>query len=231
MSSTYRARHAQRSPWRWLTTLPPAAGLIISCMLMAWPAAASAAPAAPLSAAAMMTEPRVQQLAAPGLPVRQVDAAITVQVLARREAALDRRQAARRAARRAAAEAAALAARKAAARAARQQAGQQQAAVAPATSSSPPSTSTPAGDLSYSQLEALWVSVGGPSWAAPQAAQIAICESGGNPDAENPSGASGLWQILGQVVPGNIFDPTVNAENAVSKFNSSGQTFAQWVCQ
>jgi hypothetical protein len=33
------------------------------------------------------------------------------------------------------------------------------------------------------------------------------------------------------VVGGYIFDPMVNAENAVSKFHASGDTFAQWVCQ
>jgi hypothetical protein len=31
--------------------------------------------------------------------------------------------------------------------------------------------------------------------------------------------------------PGDIYDPMVNAENAVSKFEASGDTFAQWVCQ
>jgi LysM repeat protein len=87
------------------------------------------------------------------------------------------------------------------------------------------------GVYSYGALESLWLSAGGPSFAEAQAAQIAECESGGNPDAFNPSGASGLWQILGQVVPGNIFDPFINALNAVSKFKASGDTFAQWVCQ
>jgi hypothetical protein len=59
---------------------------------------------------------------------------------------------------------------------------------------------------------------------------VAICESGGNPDAYNPSGATGLWQILGAVVAGDLTDPMVNAENAVSKFHASGDTWAQWVC-
>ena len=39
------------------------------------------------------------------------------------------------------------------------------------------------------------------------AAAIALAESGGDPNAHNASGASGLWQILGQVVRGNIFNP------------------------
>jgi transglycosylase-like protein with SLT domain len=98
----------------------------------------------------------------------------------------------------------------------------------PAASAPLPASS---GIYSYGALEALWVSAGGPSWAEASAATIAECESGGNPRAYNPSGASGLFQILGQVVPGNIFDPYINALNAVSKFKASGDTFAQWVCQ
>jgi hypothetical protein len=87
------------------------------------------------------------------------------------------------------------------------------------------------GTLSFAGLEALWESAGGPAWAEVAAATIAECESGGNQYAHNPSGASGYWQILGQVVGGNVYDPMVNAENAVSKFRASGDTFAQWVCQ
>jgi hypothetical protein len=84
---------------------------------------------------------------------------------------------------------------------------------------------------SYAGLEALWISAGGPAWAAAHAAEIAECESGGNVYAYNPSGATSLWQILGQVVPGNLYNPYVNALNAVAKFKASGDTFAQWVCK
>jgi hypothetical protein len=87
------------------------------------------------------------------------------------------------------------------------------------------------GVYSYSGLENLWVSAGGPSWAEAAAATIAECESGGRVYAYNPSGATGLWQILGQVVGGNLWNPYVNALNAVSKFTASGDTFAQWVCK
>ena len=72
---------------------------------------------------------------------------------------------------------------------------------------------------------------GGPAWAEYQAAEVGECESGGQQHAHNPSGADGYWQILGQVVPGDIYDLMVNAENAVSKFEASGDTLAQWVCQ
>jgi hypothetical protein len=88
------------------------------------------------------------------------------------------------------------------------------------------------GHLSFAGLENLWVSAGGPAWAESHAASIAECESGGNQMATNPySGAAGYWQILGQVVGGWIYDPMVNALNAVSKFRASGDTFSQWVCQ
>lgn len=93
------------------------------------------------------------------------------------------------------------------------------------------STSTGTGILSEAQIGALWLEAGGPASAEGQAEQIAECESGGNPDAYNPSGATGLMQILGAVVPGNLDDPLVNMENAVAKFRDSGDTFAQWVCQ
>jgi len=84
-----------------------------------------------------------------------------------------------------------------------------------------------AGTLSYEGLESLWEAAGGPASAAPEMATIAIkCESGGRQYAYNPSGASGYWQILGQVVPGNIFDPMVNAENAVAKYRAGG--FSPW---
>ncbi len=87
------------------------------------------------------------------------------------------------------------------------------------------------GHYSYAGLEALWISAGGPAWAASHAAEIAECESGGNVYAYNPSGATGLWQILGSVVGGNLYNPYTNALNAVSKFKASGDTFAQWVCR
>lgn len=100
----------------------------------------------------------------------------------------------------------------------------------PATRASAPAM-TGASHYSYAGLEALWISAGGPAWAAAHAASIAECESGGNVYAHNPSGASGLWQILGQVVGGNIYNPYVNARNAVAKFKASGDTFAQWTCR
>jgi hypothetical protein len=78
-------------------------------------------------------------------------------------------------------------------------------------------------------LENLWTGAGGPGGGtAHVAAAIALAESGGNPNAFNPSGASGLWQILGAVAPGNLFNPQVNALNAVIKYRDAGG-FSPWV--
>lgn len=82
-------------------------------------------------------------------------------------------------------------------------------------------------DYSYSQLEGLWIQAGGPRDQAATAAAIAEAESGGNSDARNPSGASGLWQILGVPFPGNPFDPATNAKMAVAKWKSQG--LGAWV--
>ena len=84
---------------------------------------------------------------------------------------------------------------------------------------------------SFAGLERLWISAGGPAWAAARAARIAMCESGGNVYAHNGSGATGIFQILGQVVPGNLYNPYVNALNAVAKFRSGGNSFSAWVCR
>jgi hypothetical protein len=85
-------------------------------------------------------------------------------------------------------------------------------------------------DYSFAQLEQLWLSAGGSKVFAPLMAGVAIVESGGNPQAYNPSGASGLWQIeipLNEnLVPGgaaNVFNPQDNAKAAV---RLSGNTLA-----
>lgn len=94
-----------------------------------------------------------------------------------------------------------------------------------------PVTDPVAGTLTAAEVGQLWLEAGGPAWAEIKAESIAYCESGYRTRAYNPSGATGLWQILGSVVPGNLDDPFVNAENAVAKFKASGDNFAQWVCQ
>lgn len=78
---------------------------------------------------------------------------------------------------------------------------------------------------SYAQLEGLWTGAGGSKALAPLMAAIALAESGGNPDARNPSGATGLWQILGAVNTSDqsrLTDPQINAHEALLKYNSQG---------
>jgi Lysozyme like domain len=83
---------------------------------------------------------------------------------------------------------------------------------------------------SYAQLEGLWINAGGAKALAPTMAAIAMAESAGCSTALNPSGASGLWQILGAVDPAdqkNLFDPAVNAKEATLKYSSQG--LGAWV--
>ncbi len=89
--------------------------------------------------------------------------------------------------------------------------------------------------LTYAQLEGVWISNGGPRAAAPVGAAIALAESGGCSTALNPSdnngtqSSFGLWQISnGTHNPpvANIYDPNVNAKQAVAKYRASG--WAPW---
>jgi hypothetical protein len=146
--------------------------------------------------------------------------------------------------------AAAAAARLAAAKAAKAAASASAAAKAAATASPSPSSSPsptpfptssgssggsgcsdPSGQLTASQVEMVWVCAGGPAWAESAAVRVTVCESSMNTHAYNPSGATGLFQIKGSVVPGDLYDAHVNALNAVSKFEASGNTWAQWTCK
>lgn len=77
----------------------------------------------------------------------------------------------------------------------------------------------------YSQLEELWDNAGGSPTLAPVMAAIAMAESSGNSTAYNSSGATGLWQILGAVNPSDqdqLFNPVVNAHEAVLKYQTQG---------
>lgn len=91
--------------------------------------------------------------------------------------------------------------------------------------------STASGQLTPGQVGELWLEAGGPAWAERAAESVAYCESGDRTNAYNPSGASGLWQILGSVVGGNLFNGYTNALNAVAKFKASGDTWTQWTCK
>lgn len=85
----------------------------------------------------------------------------------------------------------------------------------------------------YAQLEEIWIQGGGNKAMAPLMAAIAEVESGGNPDAENPSGATGLWQIMWPlhqgIVPGAnsrqaLHNPLVNAQAAVKLSGNNPST-------
>jgi hypothetical protein len=78
--------------------------------------------------------------------------------------------------------------------------------------------------LSKGQLEADWTAAGGDPKMANLMAAIALAESGGYTRRPNStgSGAFGLWQILGQIVPGDLGNPLVNAANAVAKLRTQG---------
>jgi hypothetical protein len=78
------------------------------------------------------------------------------------------------------------------------------------------------GVYSKSELAALWRRQNGGLGDANLMAAIALAESGGDPRAHNPSGASGLWQILGKPFPGDSFDPATNARMAGAKLASQG---------
>lgn len=86
-------------------------------------------------------------------------------------------------------------------------------------------------NLTFSQLESLWVQAGGDQSLAPTMAAIALAESGGNPasnnytDNDGTQTSWGLWQISdgnhNQPDP-NINTPLDNAKAAVAKYNSQG---------
>lgn len=101
------------------------------------------------------------------------------------------------------------------------------------TTPSPVSSNSGVGIMTqynYSQLEELWINAGGNRAIAPVMAAIALAESSGRSDAFNASGASGLWQILGAVNQSDqnqLFNPIVNAHEAVLKYQTQG--LGAWV--
>jgi hypothetical protein len=95
----------------------------------------------------------------------------------------------------------------------------------------------PGTKYTYAQLEGLWINAGGPKAEAPIAAAIALAESGGCSSDLNPTDNGGtqtswgLWQISNGThnppVPG-ILTPATNAQQAVAKYKSDGNTFGDW---
>lgn len=70
-----------------------------------------------------------------------------------------------------------------------------------------------------------------------EALRVIACESGGNPSAYNPSGASGLFQVMPnwqRKFGGDLFDPANNVRIAKILFDdgaSRGWRWSHWVCQ
>ena len=64
------------------------------------------------------------------------------------------------------------------------------------------------------------------------AVSVASCESGLSPTAENPSGASGLFQLMPVHWEGRFdpFDPVANTRYAYS-LSSGGADWSAWSCQ
>jgi hypothetical protein len=70
---------------------------------------------------------------------------------------------------------------------------------------------TSSGSYSCSGLESLWKEAGGSSGTAFMAAEIAMAESGGNPNAISPTDDFGLWQINGSHGSMATLNPLGNA--------------------
>lgn len=93
-----------------------------------------------------------------------------------------------------------------------------------------PSPTVAGNSLSFAQLEAVWIQAGGDPSLAPTMAAIGKAESGGRPNATNPTDNNGkqtswgIWQVSqGNHNPyPNWNDPVSNAKIAISKLNSQG---------
>lgn len=97
---------------------------------------------------------------------------------------------------------------------------------------------TGGGDVAVSyepgSIEAIVCSVFGDNCA--RALRVARCESHLNPAARNPSGASGLFQIMMPLHadlfnrPDDVFDPLENSRAAFS-LSSGGTNWRAWTCK
>jgi hypothetical protein len=87
--------------------------------------------------------------------------------------------------------------------------------------------STSTGDYSCSGLEQIWEQAGGNPADALMAAEIAMAESGGNPNAISPTDDYGLWQI--NISNGALatLNPLQNAKSAVT-LSDNGTNWDPW---
>jgi LysM repeat protein len=85
----------------------------------------------------------------------------------------------------------------------------------------------PSGQYSCSSLEELWDQAGGNPSDAFMAAEIAMAESGGNPDAISPTDDYGLWQINASNGSLATLDPYDNAKSAID-LSDDGTNWDAW---
>jgi LysM repeat protein len=83
------------------------------------------------------------------------------------------------------------------------------------------------GQYSCSGLEQLWEQAGGNSADAFMAAEIAMAESGGNPNAISPTDDYGLWQINASNGSLATLNPSANARSAVI-LSDNGANWGPW---
>ena len=83
------------------------------------------------------------------------------------------------------------------------------------------------GMYSCSGLEQIWEQEGGSPAAALMAAEIAMAESGGNPNAISPTDDFGLWQINGSNGALATLNPFQNARSAIT-LSDDGTNWNPW---
>ena len=86
---------------------------------------------------------------------------------------------------------------------------------------------TAAGTYSCRGLESLWEQAGGSAGDAFMAAEVAMAESGGDPNAISPTADYGLWQINASHGAEATLNPQGNAEAAVA-ISSDGSDWGAW---
>lgn len=86
--------------------------------------------------------------------------------------------------------------------------------------------------LSASDLVPIAASAGFSGADLATAVAVALAESGGDPQAFNPEGSYGLWQIYVNAHPefanDNLYDPATNAADAFQVYRNAGFNFTPW---
>jgi Lysozyme like domain len=86
--------------------------------------------------------------------------------------------------------------------------------------------------LSFSQIQMYAAAAGFSGADLATAAAVAIAESSGDPNVDNPEGSYGLWQIYLPLHPEftgwDLHDPQTNANAAFQVYSAAGGTFKPW---